>query len=111
MNRSPIRHKPKRQASPNAIDYSGFAFPKARVLRESGSGIKELRLKCFLKYRGKCDECGKDLQYTTIWDGHPDRYHMAHKRTKRNNGDSLSNVRALCGTCHRTEHGNPVGKD
>ena len=30
--------------------------------------------------------------------------HMAHIKAKRSGGDSLENVRALCGDCHRTSH-------
>ena len=41
------------------------------------------------------------------WTGASQSYHMAHIRNKRMYGDTLENIRALCGDCHRAEHGNP----
>lgn len=76
---------------------------KLGIVRLTGKDYEALRLACWERDEGKCRNCGKN---TLI--GMPqecsDAYHMAHIRTKRNNGDTLENVRTLCGDCHRAEH-------
>lgn len=78
------------------------------IVRLAGDDLKGLRDMCFELANGFCDECRKSLFYETDWKGHPDRYHMAHIKARGAGGsDTLDNVRALCGDCHRAEHGNP----
>ena len=52
---------------------------------------------------GRCVRCGK-----SVWMNLPQEddasFHMAHKRNKRMWGDSLENVQAECGECHRKYH-------
>jgi hypothetical protein len=52
--------------------------------------------------------CGVALNLTQPPE-HPQSYHMAHIRNKRMWGDSIENVKALCGSCHRDSH-NAGGK-
>jgi len=62
-----------------------------------------LRVDCWTRDQGLCDECMKP----TIFDApheHPDSFHMAHIKAKRIGLDTLDNVRTLCGSCHRIEH-------
>ncbi|MGI4812090.1 MAG: HNH endonuclease [Janthinobacterium lividum] len=61
-----------------------------------------------MRDKGRCQACGVDTRYAT---GHmfENSYHMAHIKAKRMGGDSLENVRTLCGRCHRNEH-NAGGK-
>ena len=82
---------------------------KLGIVRLSGEAMERLREECFVRDSGHCRQCGKLIWYCTSWAGDPDRYHMAHIRNKRMYGDTLENVRALCGDCHRAEHGNPKG--
>lgn len=100
----------RKPSSPNAIDYSGFKFPKGVHRVETGKDTDALRFAVFIRDKGICQVCGKKLKYKTQWAGHPDRYHMAHRQNKRMYGDSPSNLRALCGDCHRAEHGNKLPK-
>lgn len=76
---------------------------KLQIVRLKGKDYDALRLACWERDLGKCRSCG----LSTVF-GLPHEwgisYHMAHIRTKRNNGDTLENVRTLCGDCHRAEH-------
>lgn len=80
---------------------------KLGIVRLSGQALVDLRNACYMRDHGLCRECGKPLLFDAEWKGHPDRYHMAHIGNKRMYGDTIENVRALCGDCHRAEHGNP----
>jgi 5-methylcytosine-specific restriction endonuclease McrA len=84
---------------------------KEGIVRRTGKDMDKLRMDCWNRDDGRCQECSKRLFWETSWEGHPDRYHMAHIRNKRMYGDTLQNVRALCGDCHRAEHGNPLPKE
>ena len=71
--------------------------------RLKGGNMTRLRLDCYARDRGKCQECGVQTIFDAprIWDN---SYHMAHIRGRRIGLDKLSNVRVLCGRCHRLEH-------
>src|SRR5690348_7136975 len=76
---------------------------RPRPGRLKGKGLQMLRVDCYARDRGRCQKCG----VMTIFDAPPiwdNSYHMAHRKAKRIGGDSLQNVRVLCGKCHRTEH-------
>lgn len=79
------------------------------VVRLTGKALTQLRNDCFWRDGGICQECGQRV-YAMAHHSAPNSYHMAHRRNKRNHGDTLDNVRALCGDCHRAEHGNPLPK-
>jgi 5-methylcytosine-specific restriction endonuclease McrA len=82
---------------------------KEGIVRLSGAALEDLRLQCFRRDKGRCQDCGQRVMWDA-WTGASDSYHMAHIRNKRMYGDTLSNVRVLCGDCHRAEHGNPLPK-
>jgi 5-methylcytosine-specific restriction endonuclease McrA len=69
---------------------------KARPGRLKGKAMTALRIACFERDKGMCQECGR---FPGWWWGE-----MAHIRAKRNNGDTLDNVRWLCSRCHMIEH-------
>ena len=82
-----------------------FAAPKPRkqsrvgktgTVRLVGPDMSKLREQAYLRANGFCEECG----IYTPWKAGE----LAHKRTKRNHGDSLDNVRWLCPADHRKEH-------
>jgi len=95
---SSIRRRKKKRAE--------VRVGKEGIVRLSGKAMEELRLQCFRRDRGHCQECGQRLMWDA-WTGASQSYHMAHIRNKRMYGDTLENIRALCGDCHRAEHGNP----
>jgi 5-methylcytosine-specific restriction endonuclease McrA len=79
----------------------------SKVIRLKGKALEALRLDCFRLDRWFCRECGRrvfSISYEL-----PSSAHMAHIRNKRMWGDTLENVRTLCGDCHRKEHA--YGKD
>lgn len=81
---------------------------KPRSGRFRGNDLSKLRWDCFMRDRGICLECGVMVaDYLPEW--HDRKFHMAHIKAKRIGGDSLDNVRTLCGRCHRNEH-NAGGK-
>jgi 5-methylcytosine-specific restriction endonuclease McrA len=69
---------------------------KARPGRLKGKAMTDLRWACYLRDLGACQECRR----FTHWE----LGQLAHIRAKRNNGDTLDNVRWLCADCHRIEH-------
>lgn len=85
--------------------------PKPRthklVVRLTGKALEQLRLDCYRRDNCRCQECGIRTD-PFVSSMAPNSYHMAHIKAKRNGGDTLDNVRALCGDCHRAEHGNPL---
>lgn len=87
MKRTPIR---KRRSKP-------------RRGRLKGEALERLRAECFVRDNFRCRECGILVNpwASLLAD---DRAHMAHIQAKRRGGDSLENVRTLCGRCHRLEH-------
>ena len=70
-------------------------FPKPGIVRVKGKDMQALRIACFLKYGGRCDECNV-ITWLNAPDEHPRKADMAHIRGKRNHGDSIDNVRNLC---------------
>lgn len=75
---------------------------KPRPGRLKGDDLDDLRVACYERDT-LCDECD---QYTIFNAPHEwsNSFHMAHIQGKRMHGDSLENVRTLCGDCHRKEH-------
>lgn len=81
------------------------AFPKPGITRVKGKNMEALRVACFLRDRGRCKQCVRRLALTELdanWD--LPVMHLAHIQGKRNHGDILTNVRALCPECHALEH-------
>lgn len=77
---------------------------KPRPGRLKGAALQVLRLACFERDEGRCSECDVPLIYSPATPFVSNGYHMAHIGAKRRHGDSLDNVRALCGSCHHREH-------
>ena len=101
----PKQAKPRKPRKPIQRTRVRKVRSRARPGRLKGEGILVLREACFERDRGICVRCGIPLRLER---GHWNSMEMAHLRGKRNWGDSLDNVRALCGPwangCHRTEH-------
>jgi 5-methylcytosine-specific restriction endonuclease McrA len=74
---------------------------KCGIVRLYGKNLEALRETCFERDRRRCVDCGRRL---VLERGFVDSMQMAHVRTKRNNGDTLDNVRSKCGDCHHREH-------
>jgi 5-methylcytosine-specific restriction endonuclease McrA len=100
----PIRRTPlKRSTKPIARSKPKAKRTKPRRGRLKGDDLKMLRLECWERDGGICQKCGA----RTLIDRppeHPLAFHMAHKRNKRMWGDSLDQVQAECGDCHRKYH-------
>lgn len=76
---------------------------KLGTVRLKGKDYEALRVECFERDLGNCRECGTPTLFNSPHE-YRNSFHMAHIRTKRNNGDTINNVRTLCGECHRAEH-------
>lgn len=76
---------------------------KPRPGRLKGKELIALRNACFDRDKGICQEC-RVWTNSDLYHQHPHSAHMAHIKAKRIGGDSLDNVRTLCGDCHRKEH-------
>lgn len=74
------------------------------VVRLEGEALARLRYAVFIRDRGRCQVCGRELFYQARFDGDPLAYDMAHRQNKRMYGDTPSNVRALCHEDHMAEH-------
>ena len=68
---------------------------KLGIIRRTGKDLEELRAECFERDRGVCQDCRVATLFGAPHE-HPHSFHMAHYRGKRNNGDTLDNVRCLC---------------
>ena len=73
------------------------------IVRLVGWDLQTLRIECVVRDDYQCQECGVSVSLDEEEPARP-RAEMAHIRTKRNNGDTLGNVRTLCPKCHRLEH-------
>lgn len=91
--RTPLR---KRRPTPRTHKF---------IVRLEGADLRKLRMDCWLRDLCSCVDCGVSTLWNKRFDGDPLAYEMAHIRTKRNNGDTLDNVKTLCAACHRREHG------
>ena len=76
---------------------------KPRRFRLKGKDLTDLRNKCFERDWCVCQECKRECDATASYE-RDHSAHMAHIQAKRRGGDSLPNVRTLCGKCHRLEH-------
>lgn len=79
---------------------------KLGIERLVGKDMTKLRVECFRDCDDACVDCGRLLAFDeeeSIATGLPIGQ-MAHKRTKRNNGDSRDNVQLKCPDCHHKEH-------
>jgi 5-methylcytosine-specific restriction endonuclease McrA len=74
---------------------------KLGIVRLTEEDLEQLRRQCYERDQGKCVVCGVKLRWEP---GYWDSMHMAHVRTKRNNGDTLDNVQAKCPGHHWQEH-------
>lgn len=93
-----LRSSPLRSKKPMRKSRKGV-----RPGRLKGQALADLRLACYMRDKSECQECGR----CTLYGAHHLKdwsYHMAHIKAKRMGGDSLENVRTLCGACHRKEH-------
>ena len=74
-------------------------------VRLTGSDLTKLRLQCWERDKGKCQECGEALYYQPRYIGDPKGYDMAHIRGRGAFGsDVLENVRTMCHSCHMLSH-------
>ena len=71
--------------------------------RLKGADLEQLRVDCFFRDHWKCRSCGCYV-FMSLPQEDNKSAHMAHIKAKRMGGDSLENVRTLCGKCHRLEH-------
>ncbi len=78
-------------------------FPKPNIVRLAGKDLQALRIACFLKFGGICQDCGRRVSLDAD-EAAPYKADMAHLRGKRNNGDTLSNVTLLCHEDHMRRH-------
>lgn len=77
---------------------------KARPGRLRCQALREMRLDCYARDRGKCTKCHcyTIFDAPSLWDH---SYHMDHIVPRHMGGkDELSNVRVMCGRCHRARH-------
>jgi 5-methylcytosine-specific restriction endonuclease McrA len=119
MSESEIRKlcvpQPKRKAIRKG-KHKKSRVGKVGIVRLYGKDLEKLRRECFERDNYTCVECGTYVEWSDneLYRGYKWRTpvgHMAHIRTKRNNGDTLDNVRTLCAECHQKEHnagGKPV---
>jgi 5-methylcytosine-specific restriction endonuclease McrA len=87
--KTPVKRVSKKRGVPKRVGKLG-------TVRLRGMALRKLRWECYVRDQGHCRECNK----AALWE----YGEMAHVRTKRNNGDTLSNVRWLCNRCHGIEH-------
>ena len=99
----------KRSAKPiRPKKHAQVRVGKLGIVRLTGKALEDLRYECFLRWGGICCGCGVHIS-DLFPDWHGRKYHMAHIVGRGAGGsDVISNVRALCGDCHRAEHGNPL---
>lgn len=76
---------------------------KVRPGRLRGAELAKLREDCLERDGNRCREC-QNWVSDALSNWHDRKPHMAHIKAKRIGGDSLDNVRTLCGSCHRREH-------
>lgn len=81
---------------------------KPRPGRLQGADMDKLRNDVYMRDEGRCVACKKFVMFYAPSE-HDDSMHLAHRRNKRMWGDSIDNVDAQCGNCHRLEHA--YGKD
>lgn len=99
-----------------------MSFPKPGIIRLKGKALLALKHECHERDEYTCQECramvhcfcGEDhsvchatrngIRMHCYAETSGFRAEMAHIHTKRNNGDTLENVRTLCPECHRKEH-------
>jgi 5-methylcytosine-specific restriction endonuclease McrA len=85
------KHRKKRSGKPG----------KLGIVRLYGKDLEALREACYMRDSGLCEVCGR---WSPLHGDLMIRAHMAHRRGKRNNGDTLGNVRILCPVHHGEEH-------
>jgi hypothetical protein len=78
-------------------------FPKPNIPRLRGKDLKNLRVLCFMKYGGICQDCGRRV-FLDADEAAPYKADMAHRRGKRNHGDTLDNTILLCHEDHMRRH-------
>jgi 5-methylcytosine-specific restriction endonuclease McrA len=84
---------------------------KLGIVRCTGKDLADLRLACWERDKGRCQECGEALYYQPRFGGDPLGYDMAHIKSRGAGGsDVLENVRCLCHQCHMLEHSGKLPK-
>jgi 5-methylcytosine-specific restriction endonuclease McrA len=113
--------KPRKEKKKKGRKRKVSKVGKVGIVRLYGKDLEQLRRDCFERDKWHCRMCGRRVAWSHgiscfadedwAWSnslGLPIGQ-MAHIRTKRNNGDTLDNVRTLCSDCHGKEH-NAGGK-
>ena len=77
---------------------------KSGLVRLTGADLSALRLACWVRDKGRCQECLAPVSDDHA-SCHPLKYDMAHIQSRGAGGsDSLENVRTMCHECHMQEH-------
>lgn len=102
LQKSPCAPKMRSRKPMKKFSGKGSRVGKLGIVRLTGDDLADLRVQCFIRDGWKCQGCGCEVSMNGLF--RFKRAEMAHIRTKRNHGDTLSNVRTLCPDCHRLEH-------
>ena len=80
------------------------------IVRLKGKALARLRVDCYTRDKGICQDCGIFTYFYPRFAGDPEAYDMAHIVSRGAGGsDFLSNIRCLCHACHMAEHsGHPI---
>ena len=74
----------------------GGMFPKPCIIRLKGDPLTKLREACYKRDGGLCVCCGRIVR-DNVPDWHPDKYDMAHIKSRGAGGsDTPENTRCLC---------------
>jgi len=78
-----------------------FPQPKHKAIRLKGKAMEALRLACYERDKGRCQQCGEWVSW--------EAFHMSHIIPKAKGGDVIDNVRVKCQYCHiGLEHGKGI---
>jgi len=94
LKRSPIRKKKK-------VTKVSWRSGKVRL---DAKGMEELRIECYLRSEGQCENTAKDgfrCRNRVTWKT-GEMHHVIHR--SRSGSDELSNVAMLCRECHTLHH-------
>lgn len=93
---------------PKTVRLKGEALTALRreVFELCGGSLLDLDSGKVTDVAARCEVCDKYI-FWELWHGHPNSFHLAHKRNKRMHGDSVKNTRGLCRDCHLIGDHNP----